>query len=176
LELERRYGIRLDRVNRDGQGMQLRSGDVILRPGDELVLSGTAASFGRSAFLFRTGDPAQLDETEKTTSSLPVNSGNVVDTEQVIELKPSAAAAETCSHLDQTHPVIPSARGCEECLRMGDTWVHLRICMTCGHVGCCDTSKNKHASKHFPQTGHPIIKSVQPGEDWAWCYADETYL
>jgi uncharacterized UBP type Zn finger protein len=72
--------------------------------------------------------------------------------------------------------VMPSARGCEECLRAGDTWVHLRICMTCGHVGCCDSSKNKHASKHYPATEHPIVKSLERDEDWAWCYADETYL
>jgi CPA2 family monovalent cation:H+ antiporter-2 len=176
LDVERRYGIRLNSVKRDGKAMELQSGDLILRPGDELALSGTAASFGRSAFLFRTGEPAQLDEIERTTPSSQANAGSVIDTEQVIELRPSAAASDSCSHLDQVNPVMPSARGCEECLRMGDTWVHLRICMTCGHVGCCDTSRNKHASKHFPETSHPIIKSLQPGEDWAWCYADETYL
>ncbi|MBI4468603.1 MAG: UBP-type zinc finger domain-containing protein [Acidobacteria bacterium] len=86
------------------------------------------------------------------------------------------AASTACSHLDQVHPVMPSARGCEECLRMGDRWVHLRICMTCGHVGCCDSSKNKHASKHVSETDHPIVKSLQPAEHWAWCYADESYL
>ena len=59
---------------------------------------------------------------------------------------------------------------------MKDTWVHLRICMRCGHVGCCDNSKNKHATAHFKASGHPIIKSIEPGEDWAWCYVDETYL
>ena len=59
------------------------------------------------------------------------------------------------------------------CLKIGDTWVHLRLCMTCGHVGCCDSSKNKHATKHFHMTKHPIIKSFQPGEEWGWCYIDE---
>ena len=56
---------------------------------------------------------------------------------------------------------------------MGDTWVHLRLCRTCGHVGCCDDSKNKHATKHFKAIGHPIITSLEPGEDWSWCYVDQ---
>lgn len=81
-----------------------------------------------------------------------------------------------CAHLDQIKEVTPSARGCEECLAMGDTWVHLRICLTCGQVGCCDNSKNKHATKHFYTTQHPIIQSIEPGEDWIWCYVDEVYL
>jgi uncharacterized UBP type Zn finger protein len=80
---------------------------------------------------------------------------------------------ETCSHLDQIRPVTPSAEGCEDCLRIGGGWVHLRLCMTCGHVGCCDSSPNKHATRHFHSTDHPIIKSFQPGEDWGWCYVDE---
>ena len=63
--------------------------------------------------------------------------------------------------------------GCEECLAQGDTWVHLRLCLACGHVGCCDSSKNKHATKHFHRTKHPVIRSWEPGERWMWCYADE---
>ena len=82
----------------------------------------------------------------------------------------------TCNHLDQVHNVAPHTAGCEECLQTGDTWVHLRLCMTCGHVGCCDSSKNKHATKHFHGTHHPIIKSDEPGEDWGWCYEDEVTL
>lgn len=82
----------------------------------------------------------------------------------------------TCQHLDQIQAVVPSANGCEECLETGDTWVHLRLCMTCGHVGCCDDSKNKHATRHFMQTGHPIIKSFEPGEEWGWCYIDQEYF
>src|SRR5262249_40676041 len=71
-----------------------------------------------------------------------------IDTQHRIELKSHVSAAR-CSHLAQTHPVLPSAPGCEECLKMDDSWVHLRICMICGHVSCCDSSKNKHATKHF---------------------------
>ncbi|HKX27967.1 MAG TPA: UBP-type zinc finger domain-containing protein [Blastocatellia bacterium] len=78
-----------------------------------------------------------------------------------------------CAHLDQIRPVVPSTRGCEECLALGDPWVHLRICRTCGHVGCCDSSKNKHATNHFHQTSHPVIRSFEPGERWHWCYIDQ---
>ena len=80
---------------------------------------------------------------------------------------------KSCSHLDQIHEVTPNATGCFDCLQTGDTWVNLRLCMTCGSVGCCDNSKNRHATKHHHATGHPIIKSFQPGEDWLWCYPDE---
>jgi uncharacterized UBP type Zn finger protein len=82
----------------------------------------------------------------------------------------------TCAHLDQVRDVTPSAKGCEECLAMGDRWVHLRLCRICGHVGCCDSSKNKHATKHFQVTRHPIIESFQSSETWRWCYIDETYI
>ena len=81
-----------------------------------------------------------------------------------------------CNHIDQIENVTPRTHGCEECLKMHDSWVHLRLCMSCGHVGCCDSSKNKHATKHFHATKHPIITSIEPGEDWEWCYIDEVML
>jgi len=85
--------------------------------------------------------------------------------------------ADTCTHLDQINrvkpPVKAKTKGCEECLKMGDSWVHLRLCLSCGHVGCCDSSKNKHATKHFQSTQHPVVKSLEPGENWRWCYVDE---
>jgi uncharacterized UBP type Zn finger protein len=84
--------------------------------------------------------------------------------------------ATECSHVDSMHDVTPASGGCEECLQMGDTWVHLRLCMTCGHVGCCDSSRNKHATKHFKATDHPIILSFQPDENWGWCFVDEVML
>lgn len=72
----------------------------------------------------------------------------------------------TCTHLEQIRDVMPKTPdGCEECLKTGDSWVHLRLCETCGHVGCCDSSPNKHATKHFDQTKHPVIKSFEPGEE-----------
>jgi CPA2 family monovalent cation:H+ antiporter-2 len=98
---------------------------------------------------------------------------NAIDTECLMELK---ARTPGCPHLDQIRPVTPSARGCEECLRAGGDWVHLRLCLTCGHVGCCDSSKGKHATAHHHATTHPIVKSLEPGEDWAWCYVDEMML
>ena len=81
-----------------------------------------------------------------------------------------------CTHLNTIRDVTPSALGCEECLRLGQAWVHLRICLHCGHVGCCNSSKNKHATKHYHATRHPIIQSIEPGESWAWCYVDELML
>ena len=79
-----------------------------------------------------------------------------------------------CTHLGQVRDVAPrTPNGCEECLALGDTWVHLRECLECGHIGCCDSSKNKHATKHFGQTQHAIMQSFEPGEDWRWYYVDE---
>jgi uncharacterized UBP type Zn finger protein len=80
---------------------------------------------------------------------------------------------QTCNHIDQIRDVTPAGKGCVDCLATGDRWVHLRLCMTCGHVGCCDSSKNKHASAHARATSHPIVESYEPGEDWFWCYIDE---
>ncbi len=81
-----------------------------------------------------------------------------------------------CTHLDQIRNVKPSSSVCEECIALGDTWVHLRECLTCGHVGCCDSSKNHHATNHFHATGHPIVKSFEKGEHWIWCYIDEVAM
>ena len=82
--------------------------------------------------------------------------------------------ATTCTHIDQIAVEVPDhVEGCEECLATGGWWVHLRTCMICGHVGCCDNSPNRHATKHAHATSHPIIRSAEPGEDWYWCYVDE---
>ncbi|NTU83901.1 MAG: potassium transporter KefB [Chloroflexales bacterium] len=85
-------------------------------------------------------------------------------------------SAPQCEHAVGLAPVTPNTDGCEECLRIGDTWVHLRVCMVCGHVGCCDSSKNRHASAHFHESGHPVMRSLEPGEDWGWCYVDKVTL
>jgi hypothetical protein len=84
--------------------------------------------------------------------------------------------SDECGHLDGIRDVTPSARGCEECLKLGDAWLHLRICRSCGHVGCCDDSPNRHATKHFHATRHPIIEGYDPPEGWGWCYVDEVVL
>ncbi len=82
--------------------------------------------------------------------------------------------AEACTHLDQILDVEPSGTGCVECTAAGrHDWVHLRVCQACGHVGCCDNSPGKHATKHFRSGGHPIIRSYEPGEDWYFCYPDD---
>lgn len=80
-----------------------------------------------------------------------------------------------CTHKDQIAPDVQprTPEGCEECLKTGSWWVHLRLCETCGHVGCCDSSPNKHATRHFHASGHPIVQSFEPGEDWLWCFVDE---
>ncbi len=83
---------------------------------------------------------------------------------------------DICTHLDRVRAVEPRTDGCEECLALGDEWVHLRLCLECGHVGCCDDSKNRHATAHFHRTRHPIIRSFEPGESWGWCYLDEMVL
>jgi uncharacterized UBP type Zn finger protein len=81
--------------------------------------------------------------------------------------------AAVCTHLDQAYEVAPESDGCEDCILIGDSWVHLRLCMSCGHVGCCDNSKNRHATAHNRETGHPLIQSYEPGEEWWFCYLDE---
>jgi hypothetical protein len=78
-----------------------------------------------------------------------------------------------CSHLDQAHNVEPRTDGCEECLANGMQWMHLRLCLACGHVGCCDQSEGRHAFGHFEATGHPIMRSHEPGEVWGWCWVDQ---
>ena len=84
--------------------------------------------------------------------------------------------ADRCHHAGAIRSVGPSALGCEECLKIGSIWVHLRLCRTCGHVGCCDSSPNRHATKHFHATRHPIIEGYDPPEGWGWCYVDEVTL
>jgi thioredoxin reductase (NADPH) len=86
----------------------------------------------------------------------------------------------TCSHIEavaeRDHGVRPSSHGCSECLAMGGSWVHLRLCLSCGHVGCCDSSPNRHATRHHEKTKHPVVRSYEPGELWAYCYLDQSYV
>lgn len=82
----------------------------------------------------------------------------------------------SCPHAAEIRDVKPSGRGCQECLKTGSTWVHLRECLICGHVGCCDSSPNRHATKHYHATSHPVMRSFEPGEEWRWCYVDEIMI
>ena len=85
--------------------------------------------------------------------------------------------AAKCDHLGEIHQVTPdSTEGCTDCLREGSRWVHLRECLVCGHIGCCDNSPRKHATAHWHATDHPVMRSAEPGETWAWCYPDNLFL
>jgi CPA2 family monovalent cation:H+ antiporter-2 len=173
LRIEEEYGVKIQEIRREGIPINDLPSDFVVQPGDEIVLSGSAAAFAKVAPLFRTEVSEEIKEATLIPSARYDRYG--IDLEQVIELKTNSNSTN-CSHLDRVQRVTPSAKGCGECLRTGDDWVHLRICMTCGHVGCCDDSKNKHATKHYHETSHPIIRSLEPGEDWAWCYPDEITL
>ena len=89
---------------------------------------------------------------------------------------PADQAPASCVHRGEMRDVRPNTQGCEECLKTGDRWVQLRLCLKCGHVGCCDSSRNRHATAHFQTTGHPIMQTLEPGERWRWCYVDKTVL
>ena len=155
--------------------------------GDVLALYGVAseeiqAHAGKVRDLARTGalDPGESGTEEGAhrpalVSSPTAGTGKArIDTESYVSLK--LPESSNCSHLGEVRKVLPKSAGCEECLAKGEDWVHLRLCMTCGHVGCCDTSKNKHATAHYHATGHPIMRSLEPGEEWGWCFVDEEML
>jgi CPA2 family monovalent cation:H+ antiporter-2 len=161
-------GLQIVDVERDG-GSLSRNEAVQFAPGDVITLAGPTEGFISAASFFRIGDGAPVADTSAATPA-----SRAIDLDTVVAFSPRSGSP--CTHLATIKPVRPSARGCEECLRIGDRWVHLRICLTCGHVGCCDTSKNKHATAHFHTTSHPIMRSLEPGEDWGWCYADKVTL
>ena len=104
----------------------------------------------------------------------PASPTTVVDTTRVVAFRASATTA--CVHASVSRPVLPSTPGCADCLRTGGSWVHLRLCTSCGHVGCCDGSPGRHAAAHAGEEDHPVMCSVEPGEDWGWCYLDRTTL
>ncbi len=176
LQLAEAHNLNLQAVKRNGEIIKNPDFDFVLRAGDELVLSGSTEAFAKNAALFRSSKSA---DNKASAEIAPASNGSgnalLIDTEKAIEYKPQVDAS-VCGHLGQIKKVFPSAAGCEECLQTGDSWVHLRICLTCGHMGCCDDSKNKHATAHFHASTHPLIKSMERGEDWAWCYPDEAYL
>ncbi len=122
----------------------------------------------------RGGGYAALLPSEDAAKPAPAgHTGHLLDTTRTVTLTTTSTA---CSHLDQSHPVKPASSGCAECLRIGSSWVHLRICMICGNVGCCDSSPNRHATAHYHASGHPIMRSGEPEETWGWCYVDQIEL
>lgn len=157
------------RAWRGGDPMGLREAgatEVVSDPDavTEGFLSRVLALYGHS-----TGSGAAPDR--------PVAADGEGEGRVTIELSESQRSSASCQHTGEAGTVSPSAPGCESCLAAGKrAWVHLRICMTCGYVGCCDSSPGKHATKHHRDAGHPIVRSMEPGEDWAWCYVDQAYL
>jgi CPA2 family monovalent cation:H+ antiporter-2 len=136
--------------------------------GDEVELEGTAEGFAEAAPRFAASGmvpPARTDSRQRA---------DWIDLEQPLKLV--ARNGSACGHLAGIREVYPSAAGCEDCLRAGDRWVHLRGCMFCGHIGCCDSSPNRHARKHFEASSHAIMRSMERGENWGWCFVDEVEL
>lgn len=175
------FGLSLKNLRRNGSDID-PSSDLIFEPGDELELSGSTQAFANNAAMFRVSKngnadppsvPLRSPASDETALAFAAETG--IDMETEVRYKP-VVDADVCSHLDRIKPVFPSAPGCEECLRIGDDWVHLRLCLVCGHVGCCDTSKNKHGTEHFHATNHPVMKSIEKFENWAWCFVDEEYI
>jgi CPA2 family monovalent cation:H+ antiporter-2 len=177
-------GLRVEAVSRDGRRLENLTPEFVLEPGDELILYGSTEDFVRHAALFRGTDQASAKAGSAESDAPPPNVSRpevgktkngvfkFIDTEKAVQFQPPSDRS-LCGHVRQARAVFPSADGCEDCLRAGDSWVHLRICLSCGHTGCCDSSKNKHATKHFEESRHPLIKSVEPGESWGYCYVDE---
>jgi len=160
----------VEEIRHDGEAVESPPDDARLEAGDEVVLAGDAGAFADAAPLFRVGSlsDAEAEALEHARER------RMIDTEKTVELQPSPDAG--CGHTGAIAAVRPSAPGCEDCLRTNDRWVHLRICMTCGHVGCCDDSPNRHATAHFHATGHPIIEGYDPPEGWGWCYVDDVMV
>ncbi|HSP97762.1 MAG TPA: cation:proton antiporter [Candidatus Dormibacteraeota bacterium] len=170
LDLERRFAIAIEALRRGANSFGEPDGSTVVVAGDELLLAGSADAFAQAAPLFRVGT---LSEAEAAAIDAAAERRRV-DTSQTIELHP--AAGVPCDHLDRINVVRPRTPGCEECLRDGTGWVHLRICMSCGHVGCCDSSPHKHATGHWHETQHPIMRSLEPGETWGWCFPEKVQL
>ena len=161
-------------IDHEGELTREPDGAATLEVGDTVRIGGTPESFQASGDLFRTSDSPLTGDGLPDLPPPPTQTADWIDTGATVTLTPNPRAE--CQHLDHVHEVAPSARGCEECLAKGEGWVHLRVCMECGHVGCCDSSPGKHATAHYHATGHPIARSIEPGESWGWCYVDEEML
>lgn len=176
-------GLMLNELRRSGEIFKDPEDSFPLAVGDELVLSGPTEAFARNAATFRPKrtageEPAEIAMATAVgfrSAAQATVKNPTIDVEREYKYQPEVDDS-VCGHLDMIRTVYPSAAGCEDCIRLSEEWVHLRMCLVCGHVGCCDTSKNKHATAHFHSTEHPLIMSMEPGENWAWCYSDEEYI
>jgi CPA2 family monovalent cation:H+ antiporter-2 len=165
------YLIRVLRIEADGATVEDPAEDAVLPAGAAVTFAGATDAFTRAADLFRPRDgraPTDLP------ASPPAMRADWIDTTRPISFDPNPNAG--CAHLDHVHDVTPGTQGCAECLRDGTRWVHLRVCLECGHVGCCDSSPGRHATAHFHATGHPVMRSIERGERWGWCFVDEVML
>ncbi len=168
LELESRFGVRLVSHKRGAAEIVLEEPAARLLPGDEVVLEASALGFAEAAeFFAASGLPSTGPMNEPQRAPW-------IDRAKPIHLH--VASEASCTHLEEIREVYPSAAGCEDCLRLGARWVHLRACMSCGHMGCCDSSPNRHATEHYAATAHPIMRSMERGESWGWCFVDEVQL
>lgn len=171
LSLDERHLHVID-LEHDGYTIHEPDGDAVLHAGDTAVIGGSPDAFEEAAPLFSSSAFSTPDLPEPPPR--PPQHADWIDTDAPVHLTPNPDA--DCSHHDHIHPVSPGTQGCQECLEQGQRWVHLRICMECGHVGCCDSSPHKHASRHYHETGHPVMRSMEPGETWGWCFDDEVTL
>ena len=165
-------GIRVLRIEVGDAQTDDPPGETLLSVGADVTLAATAESLTHCAELFSPAGSAV--PSESGVGEVRAMRAPWIDTATPIEFVPSPDAA--CGHLDHIHKVAPSTQGCADCLASGGRWVHLRVCLECGRVGCCDSSPGKHASAHFHTTGHPIMRSLEPGESWGWCHVDQIML
>jgi CPA2 family monovalent cation:H+ antiporter-2 len=171
LQLDERL-LHVIEVEYDGGTVREPSGGRVLESGDVVLFGGTPQAFADAGDLFRAPDAAAPPLPD--LPAMPTQRADWIDTSEPVHLDPDPKAG--CTHLDHVHDVTPGTQGCQECLASGSRWVHLRVCLECGHVGCCDSSPNKHATAHYHATGHPVVRSIERGETWGWCYEDETML
>lgn len=176
----------------DDSGMTSRVVSVVRGLSQDIYLLASTRTYMQAKALKQAGASAVISDeyavTERLVTHVLENAGiepddaqryaEIHDTETLppVSLTDAQKESPACSHTAQARTVSPLTEGCEECMKLGDTWVHLRVCMTCGKVGCCDDSRNKHATQHFYETGHPIVRSREKGEDWAYCYEDNATL
>ena len=171
LELDERL-LHVIELRHDGDAEREPAGSAVLAAGDEILVGGTPDAFIDAGDLFRAPDAPP--PAPPPLPAMTAQTADWIDTGSPVTLTPRADAG--CSHATSELVATPGTQGCQECLEHGGKWVHLRVCMDCGHVGCCDSSPGKHATAHARETGHPVVRSVEPGETWGWCYPDEVML
>ena len=171
LELDERL-LHVAALTHDGETAHEPDGGARLDAGDTVLIGGTPQAFIDAADLFRAPDAAP--PAPPPLPAVTQQTADWIDTSAPVTLRPDPKAE--CAHATTELVTTPGTQGCEECLEHGGKWVHLRVCMDCGHVGCCDSSPGKHATAHARETGHPVVRSIEPGETWGWCYQDEVML